>query len=424
MATEYHKWQQLTMADLGLSLEELRDQPLELFARQGARMLLTVGLEAEVAEFLGRVRYQRVPGPVKGYRNGHRERRMMCAAGEISVAVPRVADTPGAFCSRLLEAWERHSRILAQVLPLLYVEGLSTRDFKRALKPLWGESGLSRSSISRANQALKASFEGWRQRDLSGEDILYLFLDGIYLGVRTDSKEKEALLVAHGINRQGKRVVLHLSLGGRESAASWKGVVQDLVERGLRPPKLIISDGNPGLLRAIKDTWPEVPRQRCVVHRTWNVLARVPKKRQEKVKASVWRIFHAACLEDAQAEAKRFLVHYGKEFPSACETLRDHLAECLTFYRFPQRHWKNIRSTNALERAFKEVRRRTNVIGRFPGEKAALAVVFGVLEEERLKWQGVRMKAEDIAWIEEATKALEVHSDEMEALAVVGAPGA
>jgi transposase-like protein len=306
-----------------------------------------------------------------------------------------------------------------EVLPLLYVEGLSTRDFKRALKPLWGESGLSRSSISRANQSLKASFESWRKRDLSEEDILYLFFDGFYLGVRQVGGEKEALLIAHGINRHGKRVVLHISLGGRESTVSWKAAVQDLVERGLRSPRLIISDGNPGLLRAIKDVWPEVPRQRCVVHRTWNVLARIPKRRQKEIKGALWQIFHAACLEDAQAEAKKFLERYGREFPVACGVLSQHLEECLTFYRFPQLHWRTIRSTNALERAFKEVRRRTDVIGRFPGETAALAVVFGVLEEERLKWKGVRMKVDDLDWLEQAAQALSFQSVGNEGLEVL-----
>jgi len=140
----------------------------------------------------------------------------------------------------------------------------------------------------------------------------------------------------------------------------------------------------------------------------WNVLARVPKKRQAEVKRALYRIFYAACMEDAQAEANRFLSRYGREFPTATEVLVKHLGECLTFYRFPEHHWKNIRSTNALERAFKEVKRRTNVIGRFPTEMAALAVVFGILEEERLKWRGIKMKAEDIAWIDEAAKSVDL----------------
>jgi len=292
-------------------------------------------------------------------------------------------------------------------MPLLYIEGLSTRDFKRALKPLWGKSGLSRSSVSRANTALKEAFDNWRRRGLSLEEIIYLFLDGIYLGVRGNSRNKEAVLIAHGTTREGERVVLHLSLGGRESTESWKGVLNDLVGRGLRPPQLFITDGNQGLLKAIKDIWPEIPRQRCLAHRIRNVLARVPKRRQDEVKKALHRIFYTACLDDVRDEAKQFLSHYSREFPTACETLARHLDECLTFYRFPERHWKYIRTSNVIERSFREVKRRTRGAGRFPNEASALVMVFSLLNEERLKWQKVRMKAEDIAWIEETSKALE-----------------
>jgi len=408
MEKEYHKGQELTMSELELSLEELSGQPLELFAREGARLLLSVALEEEVTDFLQCRRYQRSRDGRRGYRNGHRERQVSCGAGEIEVAVPRMSDTREAFHSQLLEAWQRRSKLLEETIPLLYVEGLSTRDFKRALKPLWGKSGLSRSSVSRANKALKEAFNNWRHRDLSLEEVIYLFLDGIYLGVRGNSRNKEAVLVAHGITRAGKRVVLHLSLGGRESTESWKGVLNDLVERGLRQPQLFITDGNQGLLKAIKDVWPEVPRQRCTVHRIRNVLARVPKKRQDEVRKAAHRIFYAACLDDARDEARQFLSRYSREFPTACETLARHLEECITFYRFPERHWKHIRTSNVIERSFKEVKRRTRVVGRFPNETSALVMVFSILNEERLKWQKVRMKADDIAWIEEASKALEL----------------
>ena len=407
MKKGYHKGTDFTMSELGLSLEELAGQPLELFAREGAKLLLTVALEEEVTDTLMRWPYERNQGKVRGYRNGHRERQINCGSGIIKVSVPRVSDTEETFRSQLLEAWQRRSRLLEETIPLLYVEGLSTRDFKRALKPLWGESGLSRSCISRANKALKEAFYNWRRRDLSLEDIIYLFLDGIYLGVRGNSRSKEAVLVAHGITREGKRVVLHLSLGGKESTESWKGVLNDLVERGLRRPQLITIDGNLGLLRAIKDIWPEVPRQRCAVHRIRNVLARVPKKKQEKVRKAIHRIFYAACLDDARDEARQFLYCYSREVPTACETLVKHLEECLTFYRFPERHWRHIRTSNVIERSFKEVKRRTRVIGRFPNETSALVMVFSLLEEERMKWQKVRMRTEDIAWIEEASRALE-----------------
>jgi putative transposase len=416
MEKGYHKGQELTMSELGLSLEELAGQPLELFAREGAKLLLMIGLEEEVTAALMRRPYERSQGKVIGYRNGHRDRQVSCGAGVIEVPVPRVSDTEETFRSQLLEAWQRRSKLLEETIPLLYVEGLSTRDFKRALKSLWGESGLSRSSVSRANKALKEAFNNWRHRDLSLEEIIYLFLDGIYLGVRGNSRNKEAVLVAHGITRQGERVVLHLSLGGRESTESWKGALNDLVERDLRRPQLIVTDGNQGLLKAIKDIWPEVPRQRCAVHRIRNVLARVPKKKQDEVKKAVTRIFYAACLDDARDEARQFLSHYSREFPTACEVLAKHLEECLTFYRFPERHWKHIRTSNVIERSFKEVKRRTRVVGRFPNETSALVMVFSLLEEERMKWQKVGMRAEDIAWIEEASKALELEPIRLEFL--------
>lgn len=153
-----------------------------------------------------------------------------------------------------------------------------------------------------------------------------------------------------------------------------------------------------------------------MVHRTRNVLARVPKRRQDEVKKALSRIFYAACLEDAREEVRRFTSLYGQESPTATGVLVRHLQEYLTFYRFPERHWKHIRTSNVIERSFKEVKRRTNVVGRFPGEISALMVVFGVLEEERLKWQKVGMRAEDIAWIEEAAKALEQEPIKLEFL--------
>jgi len=229
MEREYHKGSELTMANLGLSLEGINDdQPLELLAREGARLVLSVALEEEVADFLRCQRYERNQGCRHGYRNSHRERQVSCGAGEVEVAMPRVSDNKEAFHSQLFEAWQRHSRLLEEMIPLLYIEGLSTRAFKRALSPLWGKSGLSRSSISRANKALKEAFNNWRRRNLSLKKIVYL------------------------------------------------------------------TDGNQGLLKAIDDIWPEVPWQRCAVHRIRNVLARVPKKRQDEVGEALHRIFYAA----------------------------------------------------------------------------------------------------------------------------------
>jgi len=300
-----------------------------------------------------------------------------------------------------------------EVIPLLYVEGLSTRDFKRALKPLLGEKGLSRSTVSRIGQELKAQFAAWRKRDLSGEDILYLFLDGFYLGVHKGRKEKDAILVVHAVRRDGSRTLLAVMYGGRESADAWKGLLHDLVERGLKIPALAISDGNPGLIRAIKDVLPDVPRQRCTKHRTDNVLARVPKKRREEVQKMLHRIFHAADLDEALKAAERFSARYCEEFPEACRVLGTDLEDCLTFFRFPARHWKRIRTSNVIERAFKEVRRRTNVVGRFPTPMSALVIVWSVIEQDRIRWHGIHMGADyekriDDAVLELRRKPIEV----------------
>lgn len=384
----------LSSADLGFDLEDLQGRSIEFFAREGARLLLKVALEEEVTGFLDRGRYERRAVP-DGYRNGYRQRKVGCGSGEVEVDLPKVVDSSRPFRRQVLEAWRRRSETLLDVIPALYVEGLSTRDFKRALRPLWGSSGLSKSSISRANRALKESFKSWRSRDLSEEEIIYLFLDGYYLGVRGNSRQKEGILVAHGVRRDGSRVLLAVHLGGRESAISWKTLLHDLDDRGLKRPLLVITDGNPGLIRALAEVWSDVPRQRCTKHRTANILARVPKKRQEEVKKALHKIFHAACLDDALAAARLFHDRYKKEFPTAVSLLADRLADCLTFYRFPEAHWKRIRTSNVLERAFKEVRRRTDVVGRFPDEMSALAMVFSVLEENRLKWRGLRMD-EDI----------------------------
>lgn len=381
----------VSISELGLTTEAIMGQPLDLVAREGARLLLEIALSEEVNEFLQRGRYERRTEAPAGYRNGSRERTVQCGAGEITIRKPKIVGAEQPFESRVMTGWQKRSEYLEQILPALYVEGLSTRDFKRALKPLLGETGLSRSSISRVNQSLKESFSAWRRRDLNEESVMYLFLDGYYLGLRKGGREKDALLIAHGVREDGSRVLLGVYMGGRESTDSWKGALQDLLDRGMAEPQLIITDGNPGLLRAMKEVMPKVPSQRCTAHKTRNVLARVKKSRQAEVKRALDKIFQAACLEDALAAGEEFNRRYAREFPTATQVLAKGLADCLTFYRFPEVHWKRIRTSNVLERAFLEVRRRTNVIGRLPDELSALSLVFGVLEQDRLKWRGLKM---------------------------------
>jgi len=310
----------------------------------------------------------------------------------VEVDAPKVTGALVPFSSEVLPAWKRRGEELKEVIVQLYAEGLSTRDFRRALGKLWGDVGLSRSTVSRADKTLhEALSASWRRRDLSGEEVLYLFLDGVYLKMRAGKSPAEAVLVAHGITVEGKRTLLGVILGGRESAESWRGLLEHLEERGLRPPALVIHDGNKGMAKALKTVWKDVPRQRCIAHKIRNVLNRVPKAHQAEVKRALRKIFYAPGLDEALGAVKAFAAQYGKRFPTACGVLVRDMGDCLTFYRFPEMHWKRLRTSNVIERAFRKVRRRTDVVGRFPGETAALTLIWATLEQDRLKWRGVQM---------------------------------
>ncbi len=193
--------------------------------------------------------------------------------------------------------------------------------------------------------------------------------------------------------------------GGRGGAEGGRRGLQARVGGGLPPPLLVVSDGNPGLIRAVKETWPTVRRQRCIVHRTRNVLARVPKKDHKRIRQALNRIFYGASLEEALAAAREFAGRWQNVYPSAVETLGRDLADCLTFFRFPPRHWKRLRTSNGLERCLREVRRRTRVVGRFPTEISALSLVWSVMDQDAKKWRGMVMDAEHIRLLEAAVES-------------------
>jgi transposase-like protein len=394
-------------------LEELLAQaemehPLDLLARLGAQTMLEAALEAEIEEALGRSYYGRRGEGQQGYRNGSRERILTSGVGALTLQVPRVAETAEPFHSKVLPAHARIMPKLTGLFPLLYIEGLSTRDFTRACKGAFGAAGLSKSSISRANHIIHEEFGAWRKRSLAEEDIIYLFLDGVYLQLRRNSTETEGVLVAHGIRADGSRVLLGVMLGYRESTASWKDCLQDLITRGLRAPQLVISDGNAGLLRAVGEAWPETAVQRCIAHRMRNVLDKTPKAQREAVHRDLKTIFFAGSEAEARQMVNQFTTKWGATLPSVTKCLLSALEGCLTFYRFPEAHWKRIRTSNVLERCFKEVKRRTRVVGRFPtdNEEPALALLWAVLCEQRTGWRGVPMDTDLLTRIRQALASL------------------
>ena len=393
---------------LGLEVGPIEGDAVEALARYGARLILSSYVHAEVEAHLGAGWYERADQR-RGRRNGRRERGVSCGVGKVLIDYPKLRGCARPFQSAVLAAWQRKSQTLLATLPSLYVEGLSTRDYQRALSPLWAGVGLSRSTVSRANGRIQDGFQQWRRRSLAEEPIPYLYLDGHYEGVRLGTKGKEAILVAHGVRRDGRRVLLGVWLGCHEDTASWKLALQDLVERGLARPGLVISDGNPGLIRAVRELWPKTPRQRCIVHRIRNVLARVPKRERPAFRKALNRIFYAPSEAEAREEARRFAERWGNVYPEAVATLGRDLADCLTFFRLPPRHWKRLRTSNTLERLFREVRRRTRVIGRLPNEAAALSLVWAVMDPTAQRWHGLVMDHYHCDKLQEGLLSLEAN---------------
>jgi len=374
------------------NLEEFMKMPslIEL-TKLGARMMLQSALEEEVTAFLERDYYERAIVK-KGSRNGTKPRGVKIGCGDIEIRMPQVRDAGVPFHSLILPPRVTQMEEVRGLIPLLYMHGVSTRKVKKAVGRLLGKKGLSHENVSRISGKIVEEFNGWKKRDLSSLDVVYLVVDGTRLGVRARTREKEAVLVAWGFLADGRRELISVSLGNRESYSAWKGFLEDMVRRGLNEPLLTIIDGCPGLIKAVEGVFPHSDIQRCTKHKTENVLDKVLKADREGVKDSLRRIFYASTYEQAREGIELFRRYWGKKYPSALECLLDDLEACLTYYKYPYQHWRRIRTTNAVERSFREVKRRTKGIGRFQDEEKALTMVYWQMKE--LKWYGVTMTGE------------------------------
>jgi transposase-like protein len=278
------------------------------------------------------------------------------------------------------------------IIPLLYMNGISTRKVKKSVAKLLGKRGLSHQNISRITEKVVGEFKQWKSRDLTELKVAYLILDGTRLAVRAGTREKEAVLVAWGFLEDGSLEPLSISLGSQESYNAWKWFLEDMVKRGFQEPMLTVIDGCPGLIKAVKEVFPVSDIQRCTKHKTENVLDKVLKEDREKVKDSLRKIFYAPTYDHAVEAVELFKDKWGRRYSSAVEILTEDIELCLAYYQYPYRHWKRIRTTNVVERSFREVKRRTKGIGRFQDEQRALAMVYWQLKE--LKWYGVNMTKE------------------------------
>jgi len=368
------------------------ESPMAGFVRQVARYMLQVSLEDEATAFLGRDHYRRGVRARAGWRNGYAPKRVQSEAGVLELAVPQVRATAEPFRPVLAERLGSRTADFDDLVRGMYVRGLSTQD----VSALYGEtvgSRVSKSTVSRITQRLSQDFEAWRRRDLSELPVVYLFLDGQYHAARQGTDEKEGVLAAYALLEDGRSVLVHLDLGPRESADAWLSFLQDVVARGLREPLLVILDGAPGLLKAVKRIWPRAYRQRCQVHKMRNILAKLPRRMQAAMKRLVHQVFRASSHAVALKRGRDLIARFRDRYPAALECLERDLEECITYLRFPAIHHVRIRTTNRLERLNGEGRRRTKVIPRFPSERACLSLLYASLITASKHWRGIPMTA-------------------------------
>ncbi len=350
--------------------------------RLGAQLIIQRAVEDELTVFLGRARYQRMPDPA-GSRNGTRPRRVQTAEGEITVAMPQVRGSLERFVSSVIP----DTRAIVRTRPLealvigAYVRGLSDRDIESLAREA-GLGTIGRTTVSVICRELRDRYRAFRARGLADVRILALFCDAIYLPVRPDGP-KEGVLVAWGFTTDGQRVLIDVCLGQRERTEDWLDLGRGLIRRGLRSPLLVVSDGAPGLVRAITELWPDADRGRCTVHRLRNVLAKLPDRGDlhARVRAAYWMALDEATTPaEAETGLRTLVGSLERQYPSAAACLADDLPALTVHLGYPSRLKRRLRSTNLLERSLEEVRRRVKVIGRFPGETSCLTMAWAVMD--------------------------------------------
>lgn len=357
-------------------------EQLEEMARSRIQEFVQGLLEEEVTALVGRSKSERreaVDSPAV-YRNGYgKPRKLAMMGGTIEVRRPRLRGLEERFESRILPLFRRRSEEVGKLLPQLYLHGLSQGDFELALRGLLGEAApLSASSIERLRGKWSAEYEAWRRRSLRGLEPVYLWADGIYVKAGLE-KEKAALLVIVAGLRDGRKVVLAVESGYRESAEAWGQLLRDLLTRGMRPPHLVVADGHLGIWAALAQVLPQVAEQRCWNHKILNVLDTLPKKQQGEAREMLRKIPYAETRQEAEELRNRFRSRFGSEWPKAAETLERDWERLVAFYSFPKEHWKHLRTTNPVESPFAAVRLRTNAGKRYKKVANATALIWRVL---------------------------------------------
>jgi transposase-like protein len=372
---------------------------IDEIVREGARRMLAEALQAEVDAYIAAFSGERdESGHRLVVRNGyHQSREVLTSAGAVEVTAPRVNDKrtdPDTgerrrFASAILPAWARKTPKITEVLPLLYLHGLSSGDFVPALSQFLGSSaGLSAPVITKLTEQWRAEQRAFGERDLSEVDFVYLWADGIHVNIRLE-EHRLCLLVMIGVRVDGRKELVALADGYRESTESWADLLRDCKRRGMRAPVLAAGDGALGFWGALREVFPQTREQRCWFHKIANVLAALPKSAHPAAKKALAEIWNAEDRRHALDAVKAFDAAYGAKFPKAVAKITDDVDELLAFYDFPAEHWIHLRTTNPIESTFSTVRHRTKVT-KGPGSRAAgLAMAFKLIESAQARWRAV-----------------------------------
>jgi len=361
--------------------EEIQVDLREIF-KGAIKLTLESLLEEEIREMVGGARWARMAHR-KDVRNGTYLRQLVTSAGLVGVAVPRTRESGSP--TGVIDRYARRQGEVDDMIVESYVNGVSTRKVGAVTEALLGKR-VSRSTVSRVSKRLDEEVAKFEKAPIT-EPIVYLYLDGTFIDARWARKvENISALVAYGVDRNGRRKLLGISLGVEESADSWTELLRQLVARGLHGVQLVIADGHEGIKTAVRHVFPEAKRQRCVVHLQRNISGKVPTRLRSRVSREVWKIFSAPSLVEARRRREEFRARWEKELPEAVACLEAGFDDATAFFEFPAEHWKGIRSTNGLERFHLEIKRRTRAVGAFPDRASALRLIIAVAIRTTKPW--------------------------------------
>ena len=380
--------------------ENIVNHPLDEIVRKGAKELLQKALEIEVELFLERYQYiLDDKGNRRIVRNGRgRPRKIVTGAGQIEIEVPRVDDRvlkihkEPRFKSSIVPPYLRRTKNIDELLPVLYLKGISTGDFSEAMESILGKKviGISAQNIVRLKQVWQKEYEQWSRRELSHKEYVYWWADGVHFNVRLDN-ERQCILVIIGVTVNGQKEIIAVSDGFRESKESWASVIREVKRLGLTTaPKLAIGDGALGFWAAIQEEFPETNHQLCWVHKTANILDKLPKSLQGKAKAMIHNIYLAPTKVDADIAFDVFIEEFEAKYLKAVDCMRKHRDRLLEFYNYPAEHWQSIRSTNVIESVFATVRLRTYRTKGCGSRIATLTMVFKLIQSAQKRWIKIR----------------------------------